>query len=156
MKNNMLRSKNYVIKVIAMFCAVIFAFSSFGTSNAFAAEASNNSAVYVENEENGDMSARTALILDKWGTLSPNQQITGTFTFTKWTGTDFWAQVCAGSGNGYVKFSIEAESANIPCGTVKRLLLEQVGLEEHIGTQLRIIAVRVVTTVLQLCKLTNI
>lgn len=117
MKNNMLRSKNYVIKVIAMFCAVIFAFSSFGTSNAFAAEASNNSAVYVENEENGDMSARTALILDKWGTLSPNQQITGTFTFTKWTGTDFWAQVCAGSGNGYVKFSIEAESANIPCGT---------------------------------------
>lgn len=117
MKNNMLRSQNYVIKFVAMFCAVIFAVSSFGTSHAFAAEVADHSMICEENEVGEETTARSALILDKWGTLSAGQQITGTFTFTKLTGTDFWAQVCAGSGNGYVRFSIEAEAADVPCGT---------------------------------------
>lgn len=133
-------------KIVALAVAFCTIFTMFSTSSAvFAAEApADNQA--IQNEENqpviviqriGDVdeadaasistTSSTTTYLDVRGSLAPGGTKSGTFTLTKWFGTDFSVIACASNTGGSINISFVSAAYTVPCDGVARVLARETG-----------------------------
>ncbi len=121
MKAIVSRFKNHSFAMLAAVCAVALLVTTFGAVPAMAAEVpitnSEETATVVTLEEAESIEvASSDLFVDRTGYIPAGGSVSGSFTCSKWLGTDFVVMVCAGDGNGYFDVSLESERNQVSCG----------------------------------------